>query len=164
MAMSEKVDSEFFNREVGLAWLAFSEEFGNTPEELARLDKCKWRKAEMVFDEVQKELNIPAGDPFTVAKAIGDYLTKIGYAKVEVQKLADDVIRYNGLDMIMIDRARYLRSQGIKTYPQPSNSLFITALRKLCNVDAEDIPMSAEERANLPANVYQRTWRLVPIS
>lgn len=164
MSISEKVKSEFFNLEVGLAWLAFGEEFGNTPEEKARLDKAKWRKAEMLFDEVQKELKIPAGDPFTVTKAIGDYLTKIGYAKVEVQKLADDVVRYNGVDMIMIEMARYLNSQGIKVYPQPSNSLFITALRKLCNVDAVDIPLSPEDRAKLPKNMYQRTWRLVPLS
>lgn len=161
--MAKKIDAEFFNAEVGLAWLALYQEFGKDPKELARLDKCKWRKSEMVFDWLQKEMKIPPGDPFTVAKAVGKYLTKIGYANVEVFKLADNIIRYNGTDMIMIPMARYLSSQGLKVFPQPSNSIFITAFQKLCHMKVEDIPLPPEERAKLPANVYQRTWRLSPL-
>src|SRR3972149_10386926 len=122
MPMSETVDAEFFRTELLMGWLAFSEEFGNTPEELAKLQRARLRAGEMVFDWLQKKitippgnpaapaLTIPPGDPFTVAKALGDYLTKIGYAKCEVRKVSDTEILYYMGDVVMRPMVSYVRS------------------------------------------------------
>ncbi|MBI4188818.1 MAG: hypothetical protein HY529_06395 [Chloroflexi bacterium] len=76
MAISATLDSQFACLEVYLSWTALCEEF-NSPEEWKRIDKIKWLKGEEVYEALKDELKIPAGsDPFTVAKAVGDYLTK----------------------------------------------------------------------------------------
>ena len=163
MAISEKVATELFVLEVQMTWLAFSQEFGNTPEELGRLEKCKWRKGELMFDELQKKLNIPTGDPFTVAKALGDYLTKTGYAKVEIHKVSDTQIRYDMGDVVMAPMVPIMRSRGRKVGPEVSTALFFAAFKKLCNVKAEHIPVPDYLQVSIPEDMEREMWRLSPL-
>ena len=165
MAISKKIDAKFAAWEVCMAWQAFNEEFGNTPEGVARLEKCRWRKGELVFDELQKKLNIPPGDPFTVAKKIGDYLTETGYAKIEIHKISDTQIMYDMGDLIMLPILRSVRSRGFKVLaPEPSTTVFFAAFKKLCNVKAEDIPVPEDLQASTPEGMGREMWRLSPLS
>ncbi|MBI2288438.1 MAG: hypothetical protein HYY41_02765 [Chloroflexi bacterium] len=164
MPENEKVDSLFFATEVLMTWLALSEEFGNTPEELARLEKCRERKGELVFDQLQKTLKIPAGsDPFTVVKTLGDYLTKIGFAKFEVQKVSDTELLRDWDGSIMRPILPIVRSLGNKVFPAPSSVIFNTALRKLCNMKAERVEVPEHLKAGVTKGLEREMLRLSPI-
>ena len=160
MAMSEKIDSEFFALEAFMAWLALGQEFGNTPEELTRLEKCTLRKGELVFDELQKKLNIPPGDPFTVAKALGDYLTKIGYGKFKFYKVSDTEIMWDRADCVVSPVVPIVRSMGVKVVPAPSDTLFLAAFKKLCSVKVVEEYLEAD----LPKGVMRKLWRFSPLN
>ncbi|MBI2288337.1 MAG: hypothetical protein HYY41_03420 [Chloroflexi bacterium] len=163
MALSEKVSSELMAWEVYIGWTALCEEF-SSPQDWARLEKAKWRKGELVFDELQKKLNIPPGDPFTVAKAIGDWFTKTGYAKIQIHKVSDTQIMYDMGDLIMLPILRSIRSRGFKVLaPEPSTTVFFAAFKKLCNMKAEDIPVPEELKASTPAGMGREMWRLTPL-
>jgi hypothetical protein len=165
MPDNDKVDSELFATEVLMTWLALSEEFGNTPEELARLEKCRERKGELVFDQLQKKLQIPSGsDPFTIVKALGDYLTKIGYAKFEVHKVSDTELLRDWDGSIMQPVLPIARSQGIKVYPAPSSVLFNVALKKLGNMKAERVEVPEHLRTGVTKGLEREMLRLSPIT
>ena len=163
MAYAEKIDSQFFAMEVLMGWLMFGEEFGNNPEELARLEKCKWRMGELVFDELQEKLKIPPGDPFTVAKTIGDYLTEIGYANIDIQKVSDTQIMYDMGDLVMVPVLRIARSRGLKLTPEPSTTIFFAAFKKLCNVKAEHMAVPENLKASVPEGAEREMWLISPI-
>lgn len=164
MAYAERVDAQFAFKEVYLGWLWFSLEFGNNPEELARLEKCKWRTGELVFNEVQRKLDIPPGNPFTVAKSIGDYLTRVGYAKFQFMKVSDDEIVCDKTDLVVAPIMPLVRSRGIKVSPQPSDTLFAAALKRLCNMKAESVPLPENLKASTPKGWEREMWRFSPLS
>ena len=163
MRQAERVETEYFNLEVMMSWLALNLEF-SSPEELARLEKCKWRKGELMFDEIQEKLKIPPGDPFTVAKAIGDYLTKVGYAKVEIHKVSDTELWCDMGDLILLPMLPTVRSLGGKMDPEPATTLFTAALKKLCNVKVEHVRTPEHLRASVPEGMNREVWHLSPLS
>ncbi|MBI2287596.1 MAG: hypothetical protein HYY41_05565 [Chloroflexi bacterium] len=169
MAISETIDAEFASMLLYLAWTAVCEEF-SSPEEWVRIDKIKWLKGEAVFDELQKELKIPAeSDPFTVAKAVGDYLTKIGYAKFKFIKVSDTEILYDRADMVPIPVVRRVRAMGMKVIaPEPSHATFVGALRRICNAQPEIIRAAPPEWLKsgepVPDDMGREMWRVSPIS
>ena len=164
--MERKIDADYFAREVYLSWAAISEEFGKTPEELARLDKCKYRKADIIFEHLQQTLKIPPGDPLTVAKALGDYIVKAGYAtSAEYEMLSDNEIMSKLGDIAVLPVITKARSLGLipepMVAPEPSCMLFVAALKKLCNLSkVEKVPVPDNLRA--PENIHQEIWHLVP--
>ncbi|MBI4188437.1 MAG: hypothetical protein HY529_04425 [Chloroflexi bacterium] len=160
MATAKKVSTEFFNLQVIMAWLAFNQEFGNTPQDMVRLERCKQHTGELVFDELQKKMNIPTGAPFPVAKAIGDFLTESGYAKYKVHKVSDTEIMFDRADMVMDPM---VRNPLIKVLPAPGDTLFLAAFRKLCNMKVEQIPLPESLRASIPQGMLRKLWRLSPI-
>ena len=166
MAYAKEIDSQFFAKEVGMAWLVFSQEFGNTPEGLARLEKCRWRKGELIFDTLKEKLNIPPGsDPYTVAKTVADYITGTGYAKIEIHKVSDTELwhdRWGG--SIVRPMFQKLRLQSIWVSPRPADALLYAALKKLCNVKVETAPVPQEVQEGLPKGVERRLWRLSPLN
>lgn len=164
MPMSEWVDSQYFAKELILGWQAMNEEFGNTPDERARLEKCKWRAGELVFGEIQKKLNIPPGDPFTVAKALGDYLTEAGYANIRFHKVSDTEVLYDMGNLVMIPMLPVVRSMGIKVYPGPSTVLFFAAFKKLCNVKAESLPLPDHLKEGVEEDMLREYWRFSPLN
>ena len=165
--MERKVDADYFAREVYLSWAAISEEFGKNPEERARLDKCKYRKADIIFEHLQQTLKIPPGDPLTVAKAIGDYIVKAGYVtSAEYEMLSDTEIMSKLGDYAVRPVIMQARSMGLIPEPvvRPEHScmLFVAAFKKLCNLKVEKVPVPDNLRA--PANIRQEVWRLSPVS
>ncbi|MBI4188845.1 MAG: hypothetical protein HY529_06530 [Chloroflexi bacterium] len=162
--MPDKVDSELFATEVLMTWLALSEEFGNNPQELARLEKCRERKGELVFDQLQKTLQIPSGsDPFTVVKTLAAYLTKAGFAKFEVRKVSDTEILRDWDGSIMKPVLPVVRSMGNKVFPAPSSVVFNVALRKLCNMKAERVEVPEHLKAGVTKGLEREMLRLSPI-
>lgn len=166
---ADKVDAEYFALEVYLSWAAVCEEF-TTPEERARLDKVKWHKGEMVFDEIKDELNLPPdADPFTVATAIADYFGRVGYAKFQFLKVSDDEMLYDRADMVTMPAVRKARSLGWKIIaPEPSHTLFAGALKKACNVEPEIIRIPPPEWLKsgepVPDDMGREMWRIKPIA
>lgn len=163
MGYAERMDAKFCVKEVYLAWLMFSKEFGNDPGELARLEKVKARTGELVFDEIQRDLNIPSGNPFTVVASIGEYLTRSGYAKYKFQKISDTDVIFDSTDLVSGPIMPELRSRGLKVSPTPSDVLFDAALKKLCNMTAEPIDVPAEIKASTPEGTKREVWRFSPI-
>lgn len=165
MAYAETVDSRFFAVELVLNWLALNLEF-SSPEEQARLDKCAQRKGELIFKFIEEKLNIPAGsDPYTVAKTVADYITKTGYCKVELHKVSDTEMYRDWWDGTVIrPMLQKYRPQGLKVTPRPAPVLIFAALKKLCNMKVETVPISDEMKASLPEGVERQLWRLSPIT
>ena len=184
MAISDKVDSEFFVREIVFGWAAVSEEFGKNPEELARLQKCVERKGELFFEHLQLTLKIPPGDPLTVAKAIGDYLRKVGYASgAEYRMVSDTEMMSEVSDLPVPGITTEARKIGLipepSVLPAPSCWLVVAALKKLCNIKATKIPVPDHLKSGYstfteyrefsdpkqaPPKIHQEMWRLSPLS
>ncbi len=168
MAVAEKISTEFFCLQWCMAWLAMNEEFTSTPEETARLEKALVRTADLVFAELQKRLNIPPGDPFTVAKAFGEFVTETGYVKARFYKVSDNEIIYGQPDQVLRPVLQAMRSRGqeMKVIPALSHLLFFAAFKKLCNMKTEKVPESEQPQVNLPEGFGPRPefWRLSPLS
>ncbi|MDP3879349.1 MAG: hypothetical protein Q8Q07_03465 [Dehalococcoidales bacterium] len=161
MAYAETVDSRFFAVELVLNWLALNLEF-TTPEERARLDKCVWRKGELIFQFIEDKLNIPPGsDPYTVAKIAADYITKTGYCKLDIHKVSDTEFYRDWWEGTVI-RPMLLkyRPQGLKVTPMPAPAILYAALKKRCNMKVETSPVTE----NVPEGVERQLWKLSPIT
>ncbi|MDP3878988.1 MAG: hypothetical protein Q8Q07_01615 [Dehalococcoidales bacterium] len=166
MAELKKIDPEYFALELEATWMVFNKMFGDTPEGQAKLDQCRWLKGEMVFDEIQKELKIPPGDPYTVGQAISAYLLKVGSSDVRLNKFSDNEMLYEMKQAVMAPIHSLRESLGNTNplRPLPAAALFRAALKKLCNVQVEIIPVSDEMRATKLGGRAGALWRLTPIS
>lgn len=166
MAMVKQIDPEYFALEIGLTWIVLSEVIGNTAEGRAKLEECRWLKGEMVFDEIQKKLKIPAGDPYTVGKAISDYLLKVGSSDVQLHKFSDNEMLYEMKQAVMTPIHSLRDALGNKNplRPLPAAALFRAALKRLCNMQVEIVPVSDEMRATTLKGKAGSLWRLSPIS
>ena len=166
MAMAKQIDPEYFALEVGATWIVLSEVIGNTAEGRAKLEECRRLKGEMVFDEIQKTLKIPPGDPYTVGKAISDYLLKVGSSDVQLHKLSDNEMLYEMKHAVMAPIHSLREALGNKNplRPLPAAALFRAAFKKLCNMQVEIVPVSDEMRATTLKGKAGSLWRLSPIS
>lgn len=165
MAYAEKVDARYFAVELVLNWLALNQEF-TTPEEQARLEKCVWRKGELIFNFIEEKLNIPPGsDPYTVAKTVADYITETGYCKLDIHKVSDTELYRDWWGGTVI-RPMLLktRPQGLKVTPMPTPAILYAALKKLCNMKVETGEVPEDVKASLPEGVERQLWRLSSIS
>ena len=162
MAMAKQIDPEYFALEVGATWIALSEVIGNTAEGRAKLEECRRLKGEMVFDEIQKTLKIPPGDPYTVGKAISDYLLKVGSSDVQLHKLSDNEMFYEMKLAIMEPILSQFSEKHLRALP--AAALFTAAFKKLSNVQVEAVPVSDEMRATVLKGKRGPVWRLSPIS
>ncbi|MBI2288050.1 MAG: hypothetical protein HYY41_04850 [Chloroflexi bacterium] len=165
---AKQVDAEYFALEVYLSWAAVCEEF-TKPEEIARLLKAKWHKGELVFDELKEEFNIPRGaDAYTVAKAVGDYFGRVGYAKFKFLKVSDNQVLYDRADMVTMPAVRKARTLGWKIIaPEPSHSLFVGALKKAAKSKPEIISIPPPEWLKsgepVPDDMGREMWRISPL-
>lgn len=165
MAVLKKIDPEYFALELEATWMVFNKVFGDTAEGQAKLDQCRWLKGEIVFDEIQKELKIPAGDPYTVGKAISDYLLRVGSSDVQLNKLSDNEMLYEMKQAVMAPIHSLRDALGNKNplRPLPAAALFRAALKRLCNMQVEIVPVSDEMRATTLKGKAGSLWRLSPL-
>ncbi|MBI2288051.1 MAG: hypothetical protein HYY41_04855 [Chloroflexi bacterium] len=165
MAYADKVDARFFAVELVLNWLALSLEFNKTPKEQARLEKCVWRKGELIFNFIEDKLKIRKGSsPYTVAKKVADYITETGYAKVEIHKVSDTELYRDWWEGTVIrPMLQKYRPKGLKVTPMPAPALIYAALKKLCNMKVKVSEISKAEQAKVPKGVERQLWTLSPI-
>ncbi|MBI4187818.1 MAG: hypothetical protein HY529_01280 [Chloroflexi bacterium] len=168
MAIAKKIDADYFALEVGATWIVLNQMFGNTAAGYAKLDKVRWLKGEIVFDEIQKKLKIPPGDPVTVGKAISAYLSKVGSSDVQLHKISDNEFLYAMKHPVMQpihplrgdNRPDFDKNQLL---PLPAAALFRAALKRLCNMEVEVISVTDETRATKLKGKPGSLWRLSPI-
>ena len=167
MAVAQKIDADYFALEVDATWIVLNEMFGNTAAGRAKLDKVRWLKGEIVFDEIQKKLKIPPGDPVTVGKAISAYLLKVGSSKVQMHKISDNEFLYDMKRPVMAPmhpmRDRRVSSQDDYLRPLPAAALFRAAFKRLCNMKVDIIQVSDKMRATTLKGRAGALWRLSPI-
>ncbi|MDZ4230313.1 MAG: hypothetical protein U1B77_00670, partial [Dehalococcoidales bacterium] len=161
---AEQVDAEYFAMEVYLSWAAVCEEF-SSPEEKERLQKAKWHKGELVFEEIKEELNLPPNpDALTVASAIADYFGRVGYAKFKFLKVSDDEILYDRTDMVTMPAVRKARSLGWPIIaPEPSHALYVGGLKLAAKAEPEIIrippPDWLKSGEPVPDDMGREMWR-----
>ncbi|MDP3878980.1 MAG: hypothetical protein Q8Q07_01575 [Dehalococcoidales bacterium] len=163
---TSKIDTEYFALEIGATWIALNELFGNTAEGRAKLEEARWLKGDLVFDEIQKQLNIPAGDPLTVGNAIADYLRRVGSSDTQLHKISDNEMVYEMKQAVMqswfpMFDARHAQNP---LRPLPAAALFRAAFKKLCNMKLDIITVSDEIRATTLKGKSGQLWRLSPIT
>ena len=163
--MAGKMDPEYFALELEATWMAFNQMFGDTPEGRAKLEQCRELKGEIIFDEIQKTLKIPAGDPDTAGKAISKYLHDVGSSDVEMIKVSDNEFIYHMSRPAMgpIHGLRDRVADKNLLRPLPAAVLFRAALKRLCNMQVEVVPVSDEMRATTLKGMTGSLWRLSPI-
>ncbi|MBI4187966.1 MAG: hypothetical protein HY529_02045 [Chloroflexi bacterium] len=162
-----KIDADYFALEVDATWIVLNEIFGNTVAGRAKLDKVRWLKGEIVFDEIQKKLKIPPGDPITVGKAISAYLLKVGSSDVRINKFSDNEILYDMQRPVMQPAHPMRDKRGISSddylRPLPAAALFRAAFKRLCNMKVDIVPVSDKMRATTLKGKSGALWRLSPI-
>lgn len=165
MAAAGKIDPEYFALELEATWMVFNKVFGDTAEGRAKLDKCRWLKGELVFDELQKKLKIPRGDPYSVGKAVSDYLRKAGSSDIQIHRLSDNEIIYEIKRPVMgpIHALRDALGNTNPLKPLPAAALFRAAFKKLCNMNVDIVPLPEEVRATVLKGGTGELWRLSPI-
>ncbi len=163
MPLSDKVGMEWQRREILFAWIAWQKEVGDSPEANETMRRVVDRKADMHLDHMVQTRPITSSDPVTVCRHVADYLTENGYAEFQIGKVSDTIIYRdwkNCVEMPMIPWAR--EKMGLKVTPNPSGSLLQAALRKFCNLKAENIPaaeLPADAKALTPEGWIGQPWQ-----
>lgn len=165
MAVTPKIDPGYFALEIGATWIVLNQVFGGTPEGRAKLEECRWLKGELVFDEIQKKLKIPAGNPYTVGKAIADYLRRVGSSDTELHRLSDTEMLYEMKHAVMEPWFPVFDAHQTQNplRPLPAAALYRAAFKRLCNMKLDIVPVTDEMRATTLKGKAGQLWRLSPI-
>ena len=152
MPLAEKVGMEWQRREILFAWLAWQMEVGDSPEANETMRRVVARKADLHLDHMLQTRPITSSDPVTVCRHVADYLTENGYAEFQIGKVSDTIIYRDWKNCVEMPMIPLAFEKGLKVTPNPSGSLLQAAVRRFCNMKAENIPA-----AELPADVKALT-------
>ncbi len=129
--MPEALAASFINKEIYGIYKAITEVCGEDGW------KIMWRAGELVFDQVEKELEFASREPLDVMRTIGDYLAKVGYLeRIDFELKSDGVLEYQMFGTATRDSAVRLIAENA-ILPHWSTVIMVAALRKLCGVEAK---------------------------
>ncbi|MBI2847146.1 MAG: hypothetical protein HYX82_04610 [Chloroflexi bacterium] len=147
-------DRDFIRLEVYGIYKTITELFGERGWQVI------WRSGEVVFDELEKQLEFPKKDPLSVMKVLADYLSKAGYIpKIEFRMVGENMLQYDLYGASLLRPATLKLKAENCVLPHWSTVIMFAALKKLCNLKAD-----TTEQPIFISEVHGRErWVLSPI-
>lgn len=117
-----------------------------------------WESGDILFDELEKELDITETEPLAVLEKIARWFERSGYAeRLEFNLKEGNELEYSLYEPVIKPSALRLIQEGAAP-PHLSTTLMFSALKKRCGLKAEMLgdPIAFEGGAT-------ELWRLSPI-
>ena len=129
--MPRTLAASFINKEIYGIYKAITEVCGDDGW------KIMWRAGELVFDQLEEELEFPSREPLDVMRTIGTYLATVGYLeRVDFDLQPKGMLEYQMFGTATRDSATRLIAENA-ILPHWSTVIMVAALRKLCGVEAK---------------------------
>ena len=127
------IDPRFFDLEIYSIYRAIWENWGDDAW------KVVWRAGEVLFDEIQSDLELDASSPLSAMRDLAEYLVDVGYfADLKVRQTAEDELEYEMLEPAILPGAeRIIAEGGVPAHI--STSVMFAGLRRLFGLKAEMI-------------------------
>ncbi|MFQ6081748.1 MAG: hypothetical protein ACE5WD_00125 [Candidatus Aminicenantia bacterium] len=127
------INQDFFDLEMYSIYRAIGELWGE------KAWKVVWRSGEILFSELNNQLNLKKGKINEVLAALTKYLEEVGYIeKIEIVFTKKDEIEYKMRNPSILKSAFRLIKENYVP-PHISTSLIVAALNKLFNLNVEMI-------------------------
>lgn len=125
------LDADFINAEVYAIYKAITEVCGEDGW------KIMWRAGELMFEQIEPQLQFSSREPLAVMRTVGAYLKAAGYFEdIELELLPHGVLEYQMINTATRPAAQRLISENA-ILPHWSTVLMVAALRKLTGVEAK---------------------------
>jgi len=147
---SKPIDPTFFDLEIYTIYRAIWENWGDEAW------KVVWRAGEVLFDEVQSQLDLSADSPLEAMRGLAAYLVRVGYlADMKVRQTAEDELEYEMVAPAILPGAeRIIAEGGVPAHI--STALMFAGLKKLFGLRAE---MIGEPEFTADGRAIER-WKL----
>jgi hypothetical protein len=146
------IDPAYFDLQIYALYHAVWERWGDDAWHVV------WRSGEILFDDIEPELGLQAGDDVFVAmQRLADYLQQVGYVTdIAVRPLSEDEWEYEMGQPVILPGARRLLAGGAVP-AHISTTLMFALLKKRFGLSAE---MVGEPDLKPDGRAVER-WRLV---
>jgi hypothetical protein len=129
----EEITRDFFDKELYAIYLAAWEEWGEEAW------KIVWRSGQILFDEIESELDLDGTTWIEGQQRLGDYLARVGYVRpITVEQVGEDRVEYDMLDPAILPGAKRLVAMGAVP-GHVSTTLMFALLAKRYGLRAEMI-------------------------
>ncbi|OQY22783.1 MAG: hypothetical protein B6I34_05475 [Anaerolineaceae bacterium 4572_32.1] len=138
------IDINFFDLEIYAIYRAIWENWGDEAW------KVVWRAGEVLFDEINEQLNLNTESPLAAMQGLAQYLVEAGYfLEMNVRQTAEDQLEYEMVDPAILPGAeRIIAEGGVPAHI--STAVMFAGLKKLFDLKAEmigDPEFTADGRA-----------------
>jgi len=138
------IDINFFDLEIYAIYRAIWENWGDEAW------KVVWRAGEVLFDEINEQLDLNTESPLAAMQGLAQYLVEAGYfLEMNVRQTAEDQLEYEMVDPAILPGAeRIIAEGGVPAHI--STAVMFAGLKKLFNLKAEmigDPEFTADGRA-----------------
>lgn len=138
------IDINFFDLEIYAIYRAIWENWGDEAW------KVVWRAGEVLFDEINEQLNLNTESPLAAMQGLAQYLVEAGYfLEMNVRQTAEDQLEYEMVDPAILPGAeRIIAEGGVPAHI--STAVMFAGLKKLFGLKAEmigDPEFTADGRA-----------------
>ena len=125
------IDPAFFDLEIYAIYRAIWENWGDEAW------KVVWRAGEVLFDEVQEQLDLDTQSPLEAMRGLARYLVDVGYfADLKVRQTAEDELEYEMFAPVILPGAeRIIAEGGVPAHI--STAVMFAGLKKLFGLKAE---------------------------
>ena len=129
--MPRMLSADFINVELYAIYKAITEFCGEDGW------KIMWRSGEIMFDQIEPQLQFPSREPLDVMRTVGAYLKQAGYFEdIEMELLPGGVLEYQMINTATRPAAQRLIQENA-ILPHWSTVVMVAALRKLSGVEAK---------------------------
>ena len=127
------IDIVFFDLEIYAIYRAIWENWGDEAWRVV------WRAGEVLFDEVQEQLDLDTSSPLAAMQGLAEYLVGVGYfTDMKVRQTAKDEVEYEMIAPAILPGAeRIIAEGGVPAHI--STSVMFAGLKKLFGLKAEMI-------------------------
>jgi hypothetical protein len=152
------MDREFFDIETYALFSALNEIVPEKAWEIAL------RGGEYAFAELKRRYNINERDPINLVKKIGKWLQDMGYARIEIEQIEENIFLYSMYETASRRGLRQIRKEKGKDAIMAhwSSVLMFAALKDMCNLKAEISHLDFAKEDNKGASVEK--WVLTKIN
>lgn len=152
--MGNKIDPTYFDRQIYALYRAIGERWGDEAWYVV------WRSGEVLFDEIEAELNLdPNDDPFAAMQRLAEYLRRVGYVRdIIVRPTSDREWDYEMREPVILPGAKRLLAEGAVP-AHISTTLMFALLKKRFDLRAEMVG----EPDLRPDGWATEHWRLQPL-
>jgi hypothetical protein len=145
------IDPDFFDLEIYAIYRAIWENWGDEAWRVV------WRAGEVLFDEVQEQLDLDIESPLQAMRGLAEYLVDVGYfADMKVRQTAPDELEYEMVAPAILPGAQRIIAEG-GVPAHISTSVMFAGLQRLFGMKAE---MIGDPQFTPDGRAIER-WKLV---